>query len=185
MSLSCGRWRARRKAFASGELRWHVQGLEPPYPMRSKMLQQLFRSMRLSSWRRWLSNWVRPNAQPIRRFRPAVEGLEGREVPAFLAPVAVSAGDAPGALAVGDFNNDGRRDIAVLSTDHDVVRILLNKGNGVYGAPVSYAVGDAPAGIATADLNGDGRLDLVVSNTDSDDVSVLLGKGHGTFQSAV
>ncbi|MBI2805005.1 MAG: VCBS repeat-containing protein [Planctomycetes bacterium] len=120
-----------------------------------------------------------------RRFVPAIEGLETRLMPAFFAPIASEAGNSPGDVFKGDFNRDGKMDIAVVSPTTDQIQILLGLGNGKFKAPVSYAVGDQPVGIAAGDFNGDKKLDLVVSNTGSDDASVLLGNGAGTFKPAV
>jgi archaellum component FlaF (FlaF/FlaG flagellin family) len=92
---------------------------------------------------------------------------------------------------VGDFNHDGKLDLAVTSLDSNAggysteVLILLGNGDGTFQPGVSYPVGTAPNFVAVADLNHDGNLDLVVSNAQSDSVSVLLGNGDGTFRPAV
>jgi len=86
----------------------------------------------------------------------------------------------PGALAVGDFNGDGKPDLAVLTYVGATVVILLGKGDGTFtAAPLSPTVGGNPNSIAVGDLNGDGKLDLVVSSYNT--LSVLLGKGDGSF----
>ncbi len=86
----------------------------------------------------------------------------------------------PGALAVGDFNGDGKPDIAVLTYVGATVVILLGKGDGTFTpAPLTPTVGGNPNSIAVGDLNGDGKLDLVVSSYNT--LSVLLGKGDGSF----
>lgn len=86
----------------------------------------------------------------------------------------------PGALAVGDFNGDGKPDIAVLTYVGATVVILLGKGDGTFtAAPLTPTVGGNPNSIAVGDLNGDGKLDLVVSSYNT--LSVLLGKGDGSF----
>src|SRR3954452_14597476 len=48
------------------------------------------------------------------RWRPEIEGREGRAVPAFIAPVDYAAGAAVTASAVGDFNGDGMDDIVTV-----------------------------------------------------------------------
>ena len=97
-----------------------------------------------------------------------------------------SVGQQPYAVVVGDFNRDGKLDLAVASAGDGTVSVLLGKGDGTFRSPMQYTVG--PRGllsqIAAGDFNGDGRLDVVVSNFGSNDVSVLLGKGDGTFQAA-
>src|SRR4029077_16324637 len=84
-------------------------------------------------------------------------------------------------VAVGDFNQDGKLDIAVGCDQR--VQIFLGNGDGTFLTSVSYAYGDNAYSIATADLNHDGKLDLVVASGDT--VSVQLGNGDGTFQPAV
>jgi hypothetical protein len=96
--------------------------------------------------------------------------------------VALPAGSNPSNLTVGDFNGDGRIDLATADTGANNVAVLLGNGNGTFQAPVPFAVGTGPVGLVAGDFNGDGRLDLAASNKDSGDVSVLLGRGDGTFQ---
>ena len=100
----------------------------------------------------------------------------------------------PDSLAVGDFNHDGKLDLAVASVDsfshgkqgyNTNVQVLLGNGDGTFKNAVNYPVGTGPVSVATADLNGDGNLDLVVLSVQTDNFSVLLGLGDGTFLPAV
>jgi len=90
-------------------------------------------------------------------------------------------------LTVGDFNQDGKLDLAVTNnTNSGTVSILLGTGNGKFEAPLTSATGQFPQALAARDFNGDGRLDLaVVSVFNPGLVSVLLGNGDGTFQPPV
>ncbi|MFZ0317606.1 MAG: FG-GAP-like repeat-containing protein [Candidatus Sulfotelmatobacter sp.] len=83
----------------------------------------------------------------------------------------------------GDFNGDGKLDMAVVNEFQ--VEVFLGKGDGTFQAPVVYTAGKSPEGIAAADVNGDGKLDLLVANFGSNTVSVMLGNGDGTFQTHV
>ena len=99
---------------------------------------------------------------------------------------AFPAGSGPRSVATGDFNRDGKLDLAVSDPGSGNVSILLGKGNGTFQSPVSYPIGQGLYSlVAVADFNGDGKLDLVASNYASNNVSVLLGNGDGTFQAAV
>jgi hypothetical protein len=89
----------------------------------------------------------------------------------------------PNAVAVGDFNGDGKPDLAVsnavcsflLSTcPRGTVSILFGNGDGTFQPGVEYLAGLSPVRLATADLNGDGGADVAVANTFSNSVSVLL-----------
>ena len=87
------------------------------------------------------------------------------------------------AMALGDFNGDGKLDIALIDGDAGALFILLGNGDGTFQftspAPTVGAVS-----MLTADVNGDGKLDLVLAQ-DNGEVAVLIGNGDGTFQSAV
>src|SRR5262249_47367281 len=84
-------------------------------------------------------------------------------------------------VAVGDFNRDGKLDLAVANPGGNTVSVLLGNGDGTFGPRVDYGVGTSPLSVAAADL-GNGQVDLVVANHDSSNVSVLVGNGDGTFQ---
>jgi VCBS repeat protein/FG-GAP repeat protein len=97
------------------------------------------------------------------------------------APVAVGSG--PQSTAIGDFNLDGKPDLAAANFDSNNVTILLGDGMGAFaepgGSPV--AVGTGPSSVAAGDFNLDGKPDLAVANYRSFNVSILLGNGMGGF----
>lgn len=107
-------------------------------------------------------------------------------------------------VAVGDFNGDGKLDLAVAIRGTDgswgyygyypgyspAVNVLLGNGNGtftpvsIYALPSPYGVPPssyADPSVAAADPNGDGKPDLVTTNPGDGSVSVLLNNGNGTF----
>jgi hypothetical protein len=90
-------------------------------------------------------------------------------------------GGAPGGVAAGDFNGDGRLDLATANNDGGI-SVLIGKGDGTFHPQVVYGAGSFPANIYAGDFNNDGKLDLAVVNYDDGAVGVLLGNGDGTFQ---
>ena len=85
--------------------------------------------------------------------------------------------DVPTFAAVGDFNGDGRPDLAVADSGGSIVSILLGQGNGAFAAAVAIGAHASPSWVAVGDLNNDGRADLAVANRNSGDVSILLNNG--------
>jgi hypothetical protein len=86
-------------------------------------------------------------------------------------------------LAVGDFNGDGKIDLALTNSGNDTVSILMGNGDGTFTqALAASATGKFPEDVQVADFNGDGKLDLAVINLEGNpSETVLLGNGDGTF----
>jgi hypothetical protein len=93
----------------------------------------------------------------------------------------------PNDLVTGDFNKDGKTDLAI-SNYNGNVGVLFGNGDGTFAPVVSYPVADGyqPQSIVAADVNGDGNLDLEVPSWGGDQqpaVFVFLGNssGNGSF----
>lgn len=113
----------------------------------------------------------------------------------------------PKALALGDFNNDGKQDLAVASlkcdpdkdpratctttTKSGQVSILVGDGAGKFSEFIEsetkrspFAVAGSPASIAVADFDGDGNDDFATVHPESDKVTVRRGNGNVDFYRA-
>lgn len=88
-------------------------------------------------------------------------------------------------VAVGDFNGDGKRDIAV--NNDGTLDVLLGRGNGTFEAPIVRPLSAVAWGgvqFNVADLNDDGKSDLVLFNEWHDKLLVLQTDSQGTLQYA-
>jgi hypothetical protein len=110
----------------------------------------------------------------------------------FSGPVHSAAGIGANSVSVGDFNGDGKPDLAVTVIGCAVcssgfmgsLSVLLGNGDGTFQTPVSYPASVNSVSASLADFNGDGKLDIAVaSGEEPSGVSLLLGNGDGTFQS--
>ena len=93
-----------------------------------------------------------------------------------------------GEISLGDFNEDGKLDMAYPFTgnrDPDnqshIVLIYFGDGAGNLTAGPVIDVGNEPHSVITPDFNKDGHLDMAVSNRTDGTVSILLGDGTGNF----
>jgi hypothetical protein len=102
----------------------------------------------------------------------------------------------PWAIAAGDFNGDGKQDLAITEAFQSRVEIRLGDGAGGFTFSNYVTVGtdftgatsaNGPSSIAIGDFNEDGKQDLAVGNrnlgstTFVPTVSIRLGVGDGTF----
>ena len=100
----------------------------------------------------------------------------------FQAKQAFSTGILPCAIAVADFDGDGKSDLVTADKMDSTASILVGNGNGTFQAKRSFQTGTWPESLAVTDFNGDGKSDLATGDRSSNTLSVLLGNGNGTFQ---
>jgi hypothetical protein len=114
---------------------------------------------------------------------------------AFKAPVTYALTINPGALAVGDFNGDGKPDLAIqygqIATSMGTwvgqpIGVCFNYGDGTFAAPMTFDAGPYVSAMTVADFNGDGISDIAVINNNylssatsasTQGISVLLSCG--------
>lgn len=82
---------------------------------------------------------------------------QGSPSVSFRPPVNYSVGSNPIAVAVGDFNNDGKPDLAVVNAggtnanDAGDISILLGNGDGTYQSALNFTDGNNPTALVAAD----------------------------------
>jgi uncharacterized protein (TIGR03437 family) len=130
----------------------------------------------------------------------SVQILLGNGSGSFSTAGTYPAGPAAVSIAAGDFNGDGKLDLAVANqgtrTQKNLdgsLALLTGNGDGTFAASVILATAEGsglgPSGLAVADFNRDGKLDLALTfsneSSPSGGLAILLGGGGGTFQAPV
>jgi uncharacterized protein (TIGR03437 family) len=108
----------------------------------------------------------------------------GRGDGTFQAPVSSdSPVDSIWSLVTGDFNKDGKVDLAAINTigypSADQVVVFLGQGDGTFTYSQTYSAGVGASGLAAGDFNGDGAADIAIANGAG--ISLLLGNVDGTM----
>ncbi len=95
--------------------------------------------------------------------------------------VALGASTAPQQIALGDFNKDGRWDLAAVNFFGNSVSLATGNGDGTFKTPTKYAVGHGPESLVVGDFDNDARADIVTVNHTDSSASFLFGKTDGGF----
>jgi hypothetical protein len=92
----------------------------------------------------------------------------------------------PIALTVGDFNQDGKPDLAIVNQTSQNVTVLAGNGDGTFTqfTKSPLTVGNLPVSIASGSLSGSTGPGLAVVNQKDQTITVYLGNGDGTFFAA-
>jgi hypothetical protein len=127
--------------------------------------------------------------------------LLGQSGASFSSPIRIRAPDNPAAIVLEDFDEDGRPDLASVSTwigctgaicplEPGYLSIGLGRGDGTFGEAMKFETGGSPTDIAASDLDGNGHVDLVVTNRSFRSIpdrgtpevvtSMFYGRGDGT-----
>lgn len=72
-------------------------------------------------------------------------------------------GGTEGAVATGDFDNDGKLDLVFADYWPNHFRVLRGLGGGNFSAPATYDTAPRPSSVTPTDLDLDGYVDLVVA----------------------
>ena len=93
----------------------------------------------------------------------------------FATKVDLTAGTTTNTVDIGDFDGDGKADLAVSNKDADTISLFRNQstsGTISFATKVDFSTGNLPFGLAVGDLDGDTRADLALVNFTPNTVSV-------------
>ncbi len=88
----------------------------------------------------------------------------------------------PISLQAGDWNNDGRKDIAVANRGTDSISIRLNNGDDNFTTAATLDTADSPQQLMQGDWNRDNVTDLASISVGENLLQLWKGKGDGTFE---
>lgn len=121
----------------------------------------------------------------------SVEMGDGRSIPSGVVRVFMNLGNGqfsmgtrlteggqPRDVVAGDFDNDGRTDLAIANYQADTVTVLFGPD---FSRKSVIPVGSRPVAIAAGDFGNNGTLDLVVANYLDNNVYLLTNTGMGRF----
>ena len=114
--------------------------------------------------------------------------LLGKGDGSFEPPVTYNTGSGTLTVVVGDFNGDGKADLATADVSASTVSVLFGNGDGSFQPRQSYRVSTiswTAYALVIGDFNGDNKQDLAVGKQDDKSVGVLINRGDGTFRDVV
>lgn len=120
-------------------------------------------------------------ANSVNSYTGSISVMLGNGDGTFRPAVNYASGNNPTSAVLGDFNNDGKLDVAV-ATSYGAF-LLLGNGDGSFQTALSISSPIAYTALAAADFHRDGNLDLVALG--SAGIFLYPGNGDGTFQPPV
>src|SRR6267142_908219 len=94
----------------------------------------------------------------------------------------VGAGVGPYRAVAGDWNGDGRKDLAFTSAGTPEISVALNRGDGTLVQGQNLTLPSYPDRLVVGDWNQDGKADLAVTfNQGPNLFATCFGRGDGTF----
>jgi hypothetical protein len=91
----------------------------------------------------------------------------------------------PTAVVVGDYDKDGKADVAVAlaGNGNKGVQVLWGKGDGTFEGSKAFKGGKQALSLVSLDVNNDGLLDFVTSSNSLHSLTTLINNGDKTFKS--
>jgi hypothetical protein len=103
----------------------------------------------------------------------------------FTVPTVYSTGknEFPTSIAICDFDNDGRLDLAVTHYIKSNIFLMFQDGSERFITPWYFATGSGsnPQSVTGGDFNHDNHTDVAVANAGTNNIGILLGLGDGTL----
>ena len=115
----------------------------------------------------------------------------------FAAKVDFTTGSTPNSVAIGDYDGDGKPDLAIANYNSNSVSVLRNTssigsiGISSFADKIDFTTGLRPLSVTIGDLDGNGKPDMAVANIFSNSVSIFRNTassgsiGTGSFAAKV
>ena len=120
-------------------------------------------------------------AARARQFRPRLESLEDRAVPAFLGPAQYSTGATPWDVQTADVNRDGKLDVVTTGSLAGHASIFLGNGDGTFQQEFNYLAQIGVDGVAAGDFNRDAVTDILWHNETTGETQIWFMDGSQTI----